>query len=504
MPINNRHIKVCIDDSANGILSPHKILVEGQMLKTGHAEPDTIVEVLDKDSIDILFGVGSILSESLKIAYDQNRISRIYALPRLDASNAVKAQYKLTIRGTAQRNFPLRIFAGNDTYEILLNVEKGTTAADFVKRVAAAVVPTFPFTAVSEGNSVIFTAKNGGEVGNVLNPLDSWPEFMGSTASGFSASMYQTVIGSGDPAPNDYQEIAHGCSYAIYILNTPNIAWHQTLDNYLATQWDCSKGNLRGGHGYVYVAGSLQDVLDSKTNTPRLSKLAIHLDDHVFPYLKNTAFGALSGYHYEVEELRNVAVAGDTYGLLEAIKAPVSCQTLWTEAEEDILAKNGFVIADNVVNELNGGYASPVITNDITNYITDASGTPNLTWRSAVTVRLLLFIVDRVSEILDEYMATSILQKGAHIPDGTVGASAAMIEARLRLDLREYEGRFLNSKTFDPRERSIRVYDPAEESTICNGTSDTLKVELRLYLPNVLNKIEVKINPILSKCRGAN
>ena len=81
-------IRICFDPSLNAYPSKCRILLEGQMLDTGTAEPDELIKIPSLRDVDLLFGEGSIIAEGLKTGFGccPNQAMEFYALPRDDAS----------------------------------------------------------------------------------------------------------------------------------------------------------------------------------------------------------------------------------------------------------------------------------------------------------------------------------------------------------------------------------------------------------------------------------
>lgn len=498
MPTNSTYFNICINDRSNQIVANNGVVIEGQMLRIGTAIPDKLVRLKDKSLIDEMFGQGSIIGESLKIAFEEPTSVDIYALPRMDVKNGVKAQYTLTFRGSATRNEPLRIFAGNKPYEIMVDIYKGEDASSIAKKVAEFVLPTFPFDVEYKDNKVIFTAKNAGEVGNVLCPLKEWEQFMGVYNTGVAVNLTHDIIGSNDPV-YDYGNIFGDCSYYAHILCSPNITWQYNLQKYLEAKWDCTKGAFRGGHGYVYNVGDLQTILETGTNAAVLSRLACHKDSHVFPYLKNTSFGILSANQGQSLQTVPIAVEGDNYGVLTAISSPTNCSGLWSQADIEKLTDEGFVVAEP--NTYSGsGYASPVVRRDITNFLRDETGSGNYTYRMASTSRILFELVNIIEDFLTPKIATPVYTNGTTIPINTQGTTPAMLQGELIAYLRTYTGRLLSNITFDNVEDNIRVIMEQDINGLCKGDPDKVIIFLRLYLPNNIDKFEINIDPRLNRC----
>lgn len=76
-------VTMCFDSSLNAYDGGCRVLLEGQMLATGTAKPGVPIRVASKRDISTLFGAGSVIAESLRVAFDccgTNRVE-LWALP---------------------------------------------------------------------------------------------------------------------------------------------------------------------------------------------------------------------------------------------------------------------------------------------------------------------------------------------------------------------------------------------------------------------------------------
>lgn len=506
MVLTSPNFRICIKDNLNVLESPHTVVIEGQMLISGLAEPNKVVQVVDPTHIDTLYGLGSVLSENLKLAFKQRETVNIYALPRADAKDGIRAKYELRFRGIATSNSVFRMFAGNHDYEILINISKGDTASDLVKQVVQAVSPAFPFSAKGIGldtkyPGVEFTAKNAGAVGNVLKPLEFWEIQTHYIPVGITVSLNQTQIGKNDPVYT-YDNIFNGCSYDAYVLCSPNLRWQNNLNAYINTFWDCSRGIQSGAHGYVYNVGELDDILESGTNSAHMSHMANHPNDHIFPYLKNTAFAVKSSEHLSRPSILNIAVEGSVYGVLESISSPVKCSGLWTREEMEILAENGFVVAEASLRN-RPGYSSPVVYRDVTNYLTDELGEPNLTWRNATTERVIVFTEQLIYNVWKSKEGLPFATSNSSYSYGnTIAASTSKndILASIVNELKEYSGILYDPIMFNVVRDYIKVSTESEVLGACQGDPSKIIITITLKLLNSINSIDLVISPKLTDC----
>lgn len=495
----NNFITVCINPNANRVPATKGLLVEAQMLETGSAKPNKIVRVTDISQVGALFGEGSIIAESLRIARNQASNIGLFALPRLDDKDGVSAEYKLTIDGTAVQGGLIKIFWGCADYSIDLPVLKSSSSKSIVSRIVQSLPSYFPFLVSIENDSTIhFIAKNKGRVGNILNLKIEWDIFDSSAPVGVYADFEQTVIGQNDPKYDDYDDIIGECSYYTYALCSPSELWQLNLQKYLESGWDCDNGSTKGGHGYTYNEGKLGIILALSTNTPVLSRIAHHERDEVAGYLETAAYAALSCHQGIINP--TVAVEGKFNGVLTALKYPSSCKSLWTKAEKENLKSNGFVIIDPIATG-EGSLVPLMVVNDITNYLRDDNGYLNFTYRSVAMRRILQYIIEYLTDNLERFEGVPLYLKNTTITAGSVGTTINMLRSEIINILSDLEGIYLSKP--DNIEDSVRIQTGDFDSNNCSIGSGVVSVFISIYPPTTLNKLNLNIQPVINNCERA-
>ena len=263
-------VRVCLDPSANVYPAKCRLLVEGQALPAPlpNVEFDKLYEVVATRDIEAYFGLGSVLSEGLKKVFEccGNSGVEIFALPRADAEAAVKAVYTLTITGSATTDGRLAIYMGESDYAIVTEVNTGDTAEEVAAAVADDVVDSFPFLVTAAAGVLTFTAKNGGTVGNCLSILPNWTERPNYAPTGLTFEVEQTVQGSINPEPLDYQTVLGECCYCCIAMLYDDSDWQDGMIEYIASAWSCDTPQCFG-HGYTYNQGTFGQILANDTNS---------------------------------------------------------------------------------------------------------------------------------------------------------------------------------------------------------------------------------------------
>lgn len=499
--LSDGFINLCISDDANWLGEGCRVLIEGQITPDATAEPDEIIKVSGLRDLETRFGLGSVLTESIRTAMCAcpSGIS-IYALPRLDQAGAVKATYLLTITTDATvgagSDGRATIFWGNSTYNIDVNVSEGDTDDQIAAAIHAAISPNFPFTATVLANVITLVAKNGGTIGNGLIGVYNWQNRLNYAPEGVTATLTQTVVGSVNPVVDveDYGVVGE-CCYSCYILSSDDLAWQNALRDHIRSKWSCDTPQCFG-HGYVYNRGTLGQVLAAGDNSPELSRMAICADEPIFPYLKNANFGALSccvGC-----ENPEVSIQGQTEGLLECVAQPQTCDACWLWDEIVQLKESGFVVTGPSQNG-SGALSNPYVYNDVTNYLFDGLGRDNLTWRNTNSRRLATATALSLAEQLQTYNGLGLFGRTTAIKQGVKGTNQRLMLADIRAWARGQIGELFSE--FDNIDSDIRLVSAAELQNGCNTSAGRLYLFLKYRPPIRIEEITVDMSPqLLQNC----
>ncbi len=145
-----------------------RLLIVAQMLATGTAVVNTVVQVFDSESAAAMFGRGSQAHRMVKAALRANRYVQLFVLPVADAVGGALAVGTLTYTGTATAAGAVTLnVAGSD---VTVAVANGDTAAVVGANVLAALnlLIDLPVTKAAAAGVVTLTAVNKGLVGNAM------------------------------------------------------------------------------------------------------------------------------------------------------------------------------------------------------------------------------------------------------------------------------------------------------------------------------------------------
>lgn len=490
-------VRLCFDPSANVLGKKCRLVLEGQYLNAGSAIADELVKVTAERDIDTMFGAGSVLAESLKVAIAccGNDAVEIFAVPRADAATGIAAEYEMTVTGSATSNGRIDIYWGNSNWNISVPIVSGDTPTQIGDDIVAALPADFPFTAVNAVGVITFTAVNKGTVGNFFNPIINWHGRNNYMPGGVSIATAQTVPGANDPVALDYNTVFGDCCVCCWALLSGDTTWQDGMHDWLTDQWSCDKPQCFG-HGYTYNSGSLGQILSTDINSPVMSKMAHCDDDENFPYLKVAAYAALSCCL--TVDNPELSIQGPNYGVLSCVSKPESCASCFTFDEQEQLREAGFVVTVPVSGG-QGALTSPMVTNDITNRRYDDEGRENLTFRSVSSRRLASETAQRIAEQLQQFNGLGYYSKDTSIREGAKGVNQKMMLGTMRAWAKDQVGMLFSE--FEDLDNDLTFSDDFELAPRCQGIPGKLYMNLTYRPPVRISQVVVNAAPkLLSNC----
>lgn len=490
--LSDGFIKICIDPSLNVFGEGCRILVEGQMTSAGTAAADKVVCVTSDRDLAQRFGLGSVLTESLRRTFETcpNSIS-IYALPRNDAPDAVAAVDTITITGPATSDGRIDLYLGDDDYSISVRISAGDTAAQIAALIASAIPANFPYTKSVVGAVITLTARNAGTIGNHLDVIYSnLGTCNGLTPGGVTITFAHGTRGSVNPSPSDYATVVNECCFAAYSLASDDTDWQDNLRDWIRSAWDCDKPQCFG-HGYVFNKGTLSAVLASGDNSAELSRMALPATYPILPYLQNAAFAALSACSACTNP--ELSIQGQTYGLLRAVSMPTNCAPTWEFDEVKQLQAMGFVVTGALVQPGLGQLANPYVFNDVTNYLYDENGKANATYRDASSRRMAAYTADQLAIFLQRYNGLSLFKSA--IKPGVLGTNVNLILSEVRKYASSNVGVLFSE--FDDINNDIKLGTDFDINPPCVGKPGVLHLNMVYRPPVRISQFNVGLKPAL-------
>lgn len=481
-----------------------RILLEGQYYDPNQGcevVPDKVMKVTSLRQVDCQFGAGSVLAESLKTAFGccANNANEIWVIPRLDADDAVKAAYTMTFTGPATEDGRIDIYwgnaGGNTNYNISVRILAGMTAAQIATAVQAAIPAAFPYTSVAALGVITLTARNGGTVGNFLNPVINWHGRLDYFPEGVSVTMAQTVVGSVDPEPLDYNTVLGECCYCCAASLYGDNAWQDGMIAYMDSAWSCDKPQCFG-HVYSYASGTLGQVLSQFRNKETVSLIDVCPEFPAFPWLVVAAYAAHSCC--STVDNPEISVQGPQFGVLECIKFPESCTQCRTYDEQVQLKENGFVVLVPLTGG-QGALTSPEVANDVTNNLYDVEGRPNATFRDVSARRLAASTAISLAEQLQSFNGLGLFTKRTDIKPGVRGTNPRLMLGSIRAWAKSQVGILFSE--FDDIDTDITLQTDFEVAPKCQGQPDLLHLNM-IYRPPVrVGQIITNLQPrLLDNC----
>lgn len=471
--------------------------------KKGTAKKDVVIPIVSDRDIDNLFGAGSVLSESLRVAMCTCPSASFYALPRVPGANATFATIDMTITGTAETAGRFQLYMGEGDWIIDLPVARGDTAAQIGNNLVAEIndLVSFPYAATSAQAgttiTITFTALNAGTVGNDLtikyNPYGR-DALMAKGISVSTPGQFPEDKGIDDPADQFEYASLGDCCYDCIILADGNPTHQDALDKYLKDAWDCKEGQCFGS-GYTYANGTDADEIISEyfTNAETLSKIPLkNGKTNILGYLQAAAYGARSCC--EACDRPELSIQGRVNGLLSCLRQPQSCESVFTADEKQKLKDNGFSIVSPVGQGI-GGLTNLFVENDVTNNLYDANGRLNTTWQSTNSRRMAKKVAILLAEELQKYNGLSLYTKSTAIREGTQGITVPMLKGLLRNWAKNQVGILFSE--FDDIDNQIVVQTEAETLPNCAGKPGRIVVFFSYRMPERLSLIMVDVKPRL-------
>ena len=440
-----------------------KILVIGQKLAAGTAIAGSIIEGINKNQVNDLFGAGSMaagmLNSMFKVIEDsQGDVApRIDCIPLDDNGTAVKAESTITITASSGTE---ATEAGQILFNIAgkqysLDVIEGETIADIGARLSTLLTDTdAPFSSAEATNIVTLTSRNGGSVGN------STPIAMkGLTFDGADYSVGNVVVaitaftsGATDPVMTTVLDVVNDVRYQT-ITAPVEYGTEYLLDDFLDTRFNVTNDILDG----VAILTKVDTLANLKVDLAALnSQSCVYVCDTLtalgndkggslkqMPYVVSSLVAVIRGLRLtEKANILNITPAS-SYGAFDGIggfeirslpyfNCPVNDIDVidtglgFSKIEiSEINALGGSVIGNNVVN-------NKVLLDELrTTYKTDVAGNEDVTWTFLNTVDQMSGSAEYIFNNLKKRFSQSRLTSGT-LKVGRNMANEQLIKAYMK------------------------------------------------------------------------
>lgn len=153
-----------------------KLLVLGQMLESGNAQPLVPVRVTRQGQADELFGRGSMLAEQFQAIKNIDLYTETWALPMSDAALSIKAKGAIVVAAGPAETRPLALYIAG--YRVWCEMVAGANPVATAQAIADAInadgrLPVLASIASETPERVDITCRWGGETGNAISLGDS-------------------------------------------------------------------------------------------------------------------------------------------------------------------------------------------------------------------------------------------------------------------------------------------------------------------------------------------
>jgi phage tail sheath gpL-like len=348
-----------------------RVLIIAQMLASGTAAANQIVQVFDAETAAALFGRGSQAHRMVANAIQANPYVSLFVMPIADSGTGVAATATVTVTGTATANGSVTVTIGDD------DVVVPVTSADAQNAIAAnikAAIDAYINTPVSRSvaaNVVTLTALNKGTVGNNLRLAAT------SGAPGVAVAVTAFAGGLNDPALTTPLANAFPSSYEIYCVPYADATSLGALKTHLSNVSNAIE--QRGAIGVYATVGTLSaaTTLAAALNSERLTG----------GFLKNgytpqeemaAAYAAMIAFEEDPARPLNTLT-------LTGVRVPLISDRL-TRTEQESCLYNGVTPFEWQPGEVVG------IVRAITTYTVNAASVADVSWLDLTTIRTMEYV----------------------------------------------------------------------------------------------------------------
>lgn len=363
------------------VQNPHKVLILGQLLSTGSASVEEVMDISRTGIADSYFGAGSVLARMCNKFKENNPYTEVHAIA-LSANGGTTASGRITFS-------ILNSMTGDCTYYLMINgkecyttLTSGWSNPDLISAVittwseAGSLPVNFSLTS---SNILILSAKNSGTLGNYIdfraNYYTGQSDPRGHTGITYSAMEGGTV----DPTVVDAWSVIDNEQYHHIVCPYFDDTNMDSLEGELTDRWDAAIG--MPGIGYLAYPGTYASCATQGLTRNH----AFVTTKGVYKNLESceewaTAYAGQASYYLNIDPARPLQ-----YLELKGIKAPAT-EDRFTKAERNNLLYDG--ISTYLVDS--GGKV--LIERAITMYRENAVGLTDISYLNVNTIATLMEI----------------------------------------------------------------------------------------------------------------
>lgn len=362
----------------------YKLLIFGQMLPTGTAQPLVPVQITGgKAQADALFGQGSMLSAMVTASRKANNYTETWAMGVQDNAAGAPASGSVTYANTATAAGTVPLYVAGVPVQVAGVL--GQTAAQTATAMAAAINANgdLPVTAIVDAvtaGKVNITARHKGVDAGAID-LRSIYYSGDALPAGLTATIAPMTGGTANPLPTPIIAALGDDWYHIFALpwsdQATTAAWSVELDRRYGPLLQ------EDAHAYTAVSGSVGTLASfgHALNSPHLTTPGGCGSSYPTPnYLRTAVWSAVAAYNLAIDPARPLQTL-----TLPGVMAPaVADRFTWTDRNT--------LLQDGIGTEKVGTDGTVMIERAVTTYEVNASGLPDTSYLDTETMALIAYI----------------------------------------------------------------------------------------------------------------
>lgn len=449
---------------------PTRILVIGQKLAAGTAEPLKPYLITSPDQARVYFGAGSQLAHMLEKFKAANSYSEVYAIAQIDNAAGAAASGSIVFGGTPTSAGTVSCYIGGRRVQVGVGVVD--TADEITASLAAAINAdaSLPVTAAIDGvnnKKVVLTARHKGECANGIDLRLNYHNDE-NLPTGITAAITPLAGGSGNPSVVPVLDVIGDEWFTDFVMAYTDGANVEAIEEELVDRFGPLK--TRDGHCYLAVKNThanLVTIGDSR-NCPHISTLPFKGAPNP-PYEWAAILGAICSYNLKIDPARPVQSL-----TLPGLLAP-SINERFSLVEQNILLHHGMSTFT-----IDAG-ANVIIQRIVTNYRENSFGASDPSFLDIETLKTLTYLrYDIRNFIAMRYPRFKLADDGTNFARGQAVVTPSVIKASLIARFAQWEAAGL-VENIEQFKRDLIVERDAQDRNRVNA----------LIPPDIINQLRV-------------
>lgn len=404
----------------------NRVLLIGQMLAAGTAEPAVTEPIVDAGRAVALFGRGSMLARMAAAYRKADRYSEVHAIGLEDLAGGVAATGTIVVAGPAAAAGTIALMVAGVRIEV--PVAAGATANTVAAAIddAIAARPDLPVSSAVVAATVTVTALHKGWNGNSIDVRHS--HYKGEALpAGLTLAITAMANGQGDPDIDAVWAAIGDNAYRTIVLGFSEAATLTKVKAELDDRWGAER--MLESVAYAARAGTQNAlaIFGAARNSELLSIMGTGSSPTWAPEAA-AIHAAACGYHTAIDPARPVQTLE-----LTGMIAPRE-EDRFTRADREGLLRDG--ISTFTVDA--GGTCR--IERAITTYQTDALGIEDVAWLDLETVTTLAYLRASLrARIATRFPRHKLADDGTRFAPGQAVVTPKVLRAEIVALFREWE-----------------------------------------------------------------